>query len=299
MVDPILVGSGLGFMVTAGGIIYPYFDLTKNASIKIRHGDSAFESVIDKSRKKHGLIITGKPRKQSDKHTHDNTSELVYNTLLERGFQKENLYILKGKNEPSQRLDCNTLPSDKKHLKEVLDHLYKEVTAKDFFFMYYLGHGGKTGMVLPVGQSKISLYQGTVRERELEELLIDLNPNHSVTYFNSCHSGGFSIRLGKGRNIAISTSKKNKNTYGVVGEVLEKKYGAFDSVFTLFFFSALRGKMPNGERVPFNYINKSIEDIFDYAADVQISAKGIRLGGIGKMTPHLVYGKINPKEVRL
>lgn len=302
MVDPILVGAGItaGITagVTAGGFIYSIYDPTKVASVKLRTEDGEFEPVIETPRKKHGLIVLGNRGNKRLRKNFENTSDLVYRTLREHGYDDENLYLLEGERNPSKRFSCHSLPSSKEHLRVVLDHLYRDVTSKDAFFMYVLTHGGTTGVILPIGQSTFSLDSGgTVREKELEELLSDLHPDHSLTYFNSCHSGGFARRLGKGRNIAISTSRKDKVTSGWVGTEIEKTVGSYASPFTLFFYSALTNQMPNGENLSLK--NISIEKAFDYAASRQHTTKDARIGGFGKNTPHLVYGKINPRDVKL
>ncbi|MDI6722232.1 MAG: C13 family peptidase [Candidatus Aenigmarchaeota archaeon] len=225
-----------------------------------------------------------------------NTSDLVYRTLRERGYEQDNLFVLGGEEYPTEGFDCHTLPSSKKYLQEVLNHLYRNVASDDVFFMYVLSHGSKTRLILPIGQSTFLLNNETVREEEIEELLSDIHPDHSVTYFNSCYSGGLARRLGKGKNIAISTTRGDKITSGYVGQAVNKQQGLYASNFTLNFFSALRGELPNGDRIDIN--DDSIEGVFDFASEVSYQNDKY-LGPLSKNTPHLIYGRINPKEVRL
>jgi len=296
MIDPILVGVGITAGITAGGWIYSAYDPTKVASIKLRIEDGEFEPVTETPRKKHGLIVLGDGGNKGLRKDFGNTSNLVYKALRENGYEDDNLYLLEGKKSPSERFACNSLPSSKKHLREVLDHLYGDIASEDTFFMYVLNHGGTTGIILPIGQSTFSLDSGSVREKELEELLSDLHPDHSLTYFNSCFSGGFARRLGKGRNIAISTSRKDKITSGYVGPDIEKQQGGYVSNFTLNFFSGLRQQFPRGDRIELK--DGSIDGVFDFAAERAQQADKY-LGPLSKNTPHLVYGRINPKDVRL
>lgn len=295
MADPVFVGFGIVAGIAAGGFIYSLYDPTEANSIKLRTGEGEFEPVIETPRKKHGLIVLGDTGKHRGAYA-TNSSNQVYKTLIAKGFDKEDLYVLEGKKKSTERFDCNTLPSSKKHLREVLSHLYSKITPEDTFFMYVLTHGSTTGIMPSTGQSTFSLDKGTVREEELEELLSDLHPDHSITFFNSCHSGGFAQRLGKDRNVAISTSRKDKVTPGYVGKEIEKKYGLHASPFTLFFYSALNNQMPNGETLSLE--NLSIEEAFDYAATSADSSE-FTMGNFFKNTPHLVYGKINPKDIKL
>ena len=167
--------------------------------------------------------------------------------------------------------------------------------------MYVLSHGDKTLDFLPIGQSIFLLGDGTVSERELEDLLSDLHPDHSITYFNSCYSGGFARRLGKGRNIAISTSRADKFTVSYFGPVVREKHGRYASNFSLYFFSALRRKFPNGDGIVLD--DGSIDGVFDFASErshqADLGALSKYLRPLSKNTPHLVYGNINPKDVKL
>lgn len=289
---------GLWAGITLGAVAireaHDIVDLTKSPSLKLRTEDGEFQPVISVPAKKHGLIVLGEGGRLEE--TFENTSNLVYTTLREHGYERDNLFVLEGKKRPSKRFDCHTLPSSKKHLKEVLNQLSRDVSPEDAFFMYALCHGEKELQVLPLGQSILSLDEGSVGERELEELLSDLHPDHSITFFNNCYSGGFAQRLGKSRNIAISTSRRNKTTNAWGGVAIERKFGKYASPFSLFFFSTLRGQMPNGENIPLQAA--TVEQAFDFAASRQHSER-YRIGGYAKNTPLLVYGSINPAEVGL
>lgn len=297
MIEPILIGTGVAAAI--GAYLSPFCDLSKEPCKELRTEKGEFEPVIKTPRKKHGLILVGDTKEEKDKESDTNTSNLVYKTLSEHGYKEDNLYFLKNEEGLDKKLNCHVLPSSKKHLKETLNHLSKDISSEDMFFMYVLSHGNTTLRFFPLGQSNILLSkEEKIQEKELEEFLSDLHPDHSITYFNSCHSGGFAKRLGKRRNIAISTSKKSKITSGFLGPFLENKFGPYTTPFTLFFYSTLRGQMPNGEKIYEE--NKTIGGAFEYAALRQYySTTDSRLGPICKNTPHLIYGKIDPNEVRL
>ena len=293
----IAVGIGIGYTVMEiGSYLYSRYDPAACISTKIRNGKGEFEPVIKIPKRKHGMIISD----NSDKRIEEidkNTIDLVYNTLLKRGFNYDDIYLMEWMEKPSIDLRCNILPSDTAHLREVMENLYRQISPEDTFFMCFLNHGGKTGWLLPVGESTVQLGKGTVKERELEELLYDIHPDHSILYFNNCYSGGFAERLGTGRSIAISTSSANKLTFGYKGGELGCKYGDFLSGFTLFFYSALRNQMPNGELLQLK--DMSIGEAFDYASQRSYFAKGFKRRGFFKNTPHLIYGNVNPQEVIL
>lgn len=297
MVDPDLINASitaLGAVTTLGigTFAYSRFDFNKSGHVKIRTNQRKFEPTVT-PKKKHALIVLADGGK-SLRERINNTSDYVYKTLKENGYQDENIHVLDGKRNPPTRFNCNSLPSSKKYLNEVFNHLYQTVDPNDSFFMYVLTHGSKAGLILPIGQSIINLDKGNVSERELEELMSDLKPDYSLTYFNSCFSGGFAKRLGKGKNIAISTSKSNKVTGGYGGPLIEHKYGKYASNFTLNFFSAIRGQYPNGEKI--NISNKSINEIFNFSyKNAQIQNKDV--GNFAISSPHLVYGNIDPKKI--
>ena len=288
MIEQILLSADIAIGMLAGALISPYYDLGRAYSVKLKTEEGKFEPVIDTPRKKHGLIVFGSGDAKFNEIVSD-TSDLVYRALKDRSYNDDNLYILGEKEYLKEGLDCHILPSSKKQLVEVLQHLYKDVSCDDSFFMYIFNHGFKTGGILPIGQSVFSLDEGIVREEELEELLSDLHPNYSITYFNNCFSGGFALRLGKGRNIAISTSKKSKVT---LGRCRTEESPGISSLFTHFFYSSSK--------------DASIDEAFDFATLKQVEfilglfkrreiIKRIRQ----KQTPHLVYGKINPRSVKL
>ncbi len=292
--DLIIAGVETFSTMLFGRLTYPIFDLSSSVCVKSRKEKGKFEPVNRSPRKKHGLIICDiDPDTEEDDR---NTIKLVYQTLLERGFTNDNIYLLEGKKKPGIDLRCHTMPSDRSHLKEVLENLYQEVSREDSFFMCSLTHGER-GLVLPLGQSTIELSKGSVKEKELEELLSDIHPDHSLLYFNSCFSGGFAERLGKGRTVVVATCRKYKMASGNIGRELEKRYGKHNTISTLYFYSALRGKMPNGENLFFEDV--SIEKAFDYSALKQYMKRPGLFGGVGKNTPQLFYDKIDPGDLTL
>jgi len=139
--------------------------------------------------------------------------------------------------------------------------------------------------------------------------------------------------LGKDRCVAISVSRPDKFVSGSMPDYLEKKYGPQGSKFTLAFFSALKGSFPDGTSI---YLQeRNLESIFDYAAKFEFRNQNsittfmirkiekklkrelneeelfevekkmkpydsfFNKIPLGRNTPHLVYGKINPADLVL
>ena len=228
--------------------------------------------------------------------------------MISRGYEKENLFVLEGKNKPSNQFDCNTLPFSKKHTIEALEHLGKEIKENDVFFMYVMTHGYKTRPIPFIygGQSTLMTFDNEfwITEKELEERLSDIHSHYSVTFFNSCYGGGFAKRLGKGRNIGISVSREDKSTMGYSGVKISEKYGDFISAFTMFFFSVLKGSLPDGKKIDFPndlstaFRASSIYERISHDDDMK-RVYWKKMFSFFKNTPHLFYDKINPGQVVL
>jgi len=318
MVDPLLslgLGAGAAVSLWLANSIHIRYNSYKNDSVKLRTGEGDFEEIIKNPRKKYGLILLYKPRFSFFKKGVKNTGKLVYDALVSRGYDKDNLFVLEGKKKPTNRFDCHMLPYDKAHIGKVLEHLAKEIKEDDVFFMYVLTHGYKTHPIplMYGGQSTLITFDDEfwIKEKELEERLSDIHPNYSVTFFNSCFGGGFAKRLGKGRNIGISVSRADKITFWYVGYENEEKYGNYVSNFTLGFFSALKGEFPNGLQID---IPQDLETIFDASAKFERKYRDRnwkdtiwgkndfiyrKILLFGTNTPNMFYDKINPKEVIL
>ena len=95
MVNPILVGCGITGGITVGGLVYSLYDTSKVASVKLRTEDGEFEPTIETPRKKHGLIVSH-ITKGTEEHIR-NTINLVHQTLVDRGFNEDDIYLLEGK----------------------------------------------------------------------------------------------------------------------------------------------------------------------------------------------------------
>jgi hypothetical protein len=299
MLDKLVQLPVIGHGVRFGELVNALLDFSKEESIKINNTATEFEPLIASPRKKYGLIVLGNDCTKSRIRCIQNTSNLVYDALLAADYKDEDIYFVGDKSLygcPNNKI----MPPSKRCLDNTLEFLSDKITSQDIFFMYVLAHGGRTNLSNNT-QSCIELSsKNIVNEDELEEILSQIKPNYSITYFNSCYSGGFAKRLGKDRNIAISTSKPNKITSGYVGPKIEEEQGIYATNFTLNFFSAIKKQMPDDTTVNIN--NNSLEGIFDYAAKKANNDDdylGYFLSALPKNTPHLVYDKINPADIRI
>ena len=325
----ILAGASTGCSIFLADHIYKAWNSYKTESVKLRNGEGDFYRISDKPRKKYGLILAHTPKLRLKKNF-ANAAELAYKTFIYLGYDKNNIFVLEGQKKPTNRFDANNLPCNKKSLIDVLDHLSKEITLEDEFFMSVFTHGTPLPDIpfLPVHQSTIYLSKkklDRVAEKELEEMLSDLKPKYSVLFFNSCFGGGFAKRLGKGRTIGMSVSRSDKTVYASGTSDIRKEYVPQGSRFTLAFFSALKGSFPDGKSIELP--KRDLETLFDYAAKFEKEKQeslsisllqklaqryGEEITEIpkkienwfeespwGRNTPHLVYGKINPSHLIL
>jgi len=156
------------------------------------------EYVQNNTRDKYGILFSG----NTDSRYRENLS-LVYNTLVQEGFDKNNIFVL----DYDGHQDDKKYPVDgaatKDNLQKTLEEIRKGLDNQDIFFMYTTDHGGRED-----GESNISLPNSEeLKESELQDYLKGFNPNYGVLVFDQCYSGGFAERLGKGRFIAISAGE--------------------------------------------------------------------------------------------
>jgi hypothetical protein len=326
MVEPILICAGVYLASYPLNLASKGLNFDKRESVKIQTQDEDFYK-IQASKKKYGVIVADTPKRRL-KENFANAAELAYHAYASLGFEKDNIFFLEGQKLPTNRFKANNLPCGKERFNEVIEYLSRKITSEDTFFLSVFTHGLPSINIpfAPTGQSKLVLSKGEIVEKEMEERLGSLKPQYSVLFFNSCFGGGFAKRLGKERNVAISLSHQNKVACAGMPYYLEKAHGENGSAFTLAFYSALRGQFPDGTSL--NLPSRDLESIFDYASRFEkkepegaltpldekllakydaeqaelIRQKIIKLSSkipVGRNTPHLVYGKINPSELIL
>ncbi len=266
----------------SGEFIYSILDTEKKAYIK----ESPKNNLkYNNPKNKYALIITGE---DTSKDCVDNTLKLVKKGLLNKGYS--NMFFL----GESQRSDS----SSKENLKDLINKLSKKITKQDAFFLYILCHGSKQYEPLFFSsETSLKLDYEYISNEELSNIINPIESKYSIGYINSCYGGDIAKHFGDGNNsIGISPTKEGKVVSGGSLSVEdEKKYGSHVSYMSLYFFSAMAGKLPDGERI--NSPN-NLEDLFDFAA-IETDKKDRRLGSLFNNTPSLYSKNINPKNVYL
>jgi hypothetical protein len=334
----LLLGAGAATLALTRSV-YIRLDRYEADSIKINKNKSgSFEEIVKNPRKKYGLILSHTPSPFfSDKvypilpdflkemfalgyfkDRFANTAKIAYETLISRGYAKEDLFVLEGRKVPSKRFDGNTLPFDKKSLDDVLKYLSKEIKPDDAFFMMVSAHGGKI-LPLPgmnINQSSIMLNDDEnpfIYEKEFEKMLSALNPNYSVLFFNSCFGNDFAQRFAKGRTVTISAARPNKAVMISGEDNNNLRFGSFCGSFSLGFLSALQKKFPDNTLIEKLKGYDDLESAFDFGTSFEREAytrftdtyvkAGSRLRRVFlsliKNTPYLYYDKINPSEIQI
>jgi len=253
-----------------------------------QNGDSLSHEPVAKN--KYALIVRGNPGGLFDVTNHSiNSCNLVRNTLIETGYPERNIYSVDSIGRLPASYQCT-----KKNLNLVIGDMARRLSPEDKLYVHIDAHGYPE----KEGESSFTLQKKEVmKESELEDMLSQLNPNHTIYYLNNCFSGGFAKRMAKGNSVAMATSHANKVTGCYVGRRLRKKFGNHTSAFTFYFFSSLRGKMPDGESMGLQDL--SLLDSFKVAAELQESTSGTSWLNFGRNTPHLYYSGIDPLKVTL
>jgi len=333
-----LVGGEIYLASVALNLIHKGINNWPNESVKIRTQTEPYYDMSSKPRSKYGIIIADSPRIRLKKDF-ANAAALSYNAFISLGYESKNIFVLEGNKNPAARFEAVNLAASRKNLIDVIDFLSKKITPEDEFFMSVFAHGEPTvdlPFFSYTGQSKILLSsksKDSINETDLERMLSKLNPKYSILFFNSCFGGGFAKRLGVEKTIAISLSRSDKVSSASTSPSLKEKYGPSGSTFTLVFFSALRGCFSDG--VPIELPSRDLCSIFDYAAKMEkqdysdiftnssfimrmydnyCKKNGIesadyfltrlknhfeKFSSFGRNTPHMIYGRINPAELRL
>lgn len=230
---------------------------------------------------------------------------LVYKALLNKGFLKENIYVLDSPHEweisfytekpnvilyqifDDTKEKTAFYPIDsiasKETIKKVFDHLAKKTDVNDYLFIYTTGHGGRKDFwtKLENGEWKLDLNIPTLllpgkdlKVADLEQYISNLKVKKGVVVCDQCYSGGFAERIGKGNFVAISSSERGRVSFG--------------NTFTKAFFAAWKDKSAdknNDKRI-------SIKEAFDYAVKNDDYTKE------GLQKPQMI-SDLNPEDIFL
>lgn len=157
--------------------------------------------VKEQGKEKHAVIISG----DSD-FRHPKAISFADSVLSENNY-KTHIF------DDTKNRDYNvTGLTTKKNLENFFDTL--ETEKDDLFLLYVTGHGNRDTTKNDT-TSVINVAKGDpLKPSALEKYINKVDASDKVLLFTQCHSGEFGKKLGKGDNIAISTSSENKSSYG-------------------------------------------------------------------------------------
>lgn len=159
------------------------------------------------------ILING-----SDEFRHEDNIQYVYNTLLKNEYEKENIFVFQQGEIYPRKNDIESFVSS---------------VSADKLFVYVTGHGNRYR-----GLSKILMPEKNINEIEFESYFNNVDYSIGIFVFVQCYGDAFAERMGKDRNLCISSTDSFRESRG--------------SSFTEQMFKSLR-------------YGSSIKESFDYA----------------------------------
>jgi hypothetical protein len=154
---------------------------------------------------------------------------LAYKTSLDEGFRPKDIYILSNSVRAGISYPTDG-PATQESFDLLINHLSRKISKQDLLFFYFTGHGGmqkfknpETGLVESC--ASLSLYGKDVSDKEIVQKLESLTPKIGVYLTDTCYSGNFAEKLGRGNNIAISSSSPYNLSQG---NFTDEFFGAFE-----------------------------------------------------------------------
>jgi len=162
---------------------------------------------------KYAVLINGGSEQRFSKNM-----GFVYRTLLDNGFESENIYVLDNSSGDGDHYHIDD-GATKKSMSTLFSHLGRKVDGHDFFLVHIDDHGER-GMVtnaesrLPEGVTYLKLYEECMDEMEFENFISKVEPKVGIVTTDICYGGGIARRIGKGKFIGISAATEHQIAYG-------------------------------------------------------------------------------------
>lgn len=173
---------------------------------------------------RYAVLISGQTEER-----HALNMTLVYNFLLENGYNEKNVYVIDGKG--SDRLYCYPVNASAtvENVKVAFDSLQAKLDKNDSLFVYVSDHGGSILAADGSHLSTIATTDGsTLDQRTFEGFTNGLKYGLGLFVFDQCYSGGFAEETGHGNNVSIASASPNESAYS----------GGIHNSFTAFFIKA-------------------------------------------------------------
>lgn len=152
-------------------------------------------------KEKHAVIISG------NSGFINTRSIYLTDSILSRNNYKTHIFD----EEENRKYDVRDITT-KKNLENFFDTL--KTNKRDLFLLYVTGHGNRDTTKNDTTSIIEMPLEKSLKPSTLEKYLSNVNALRKVLLFTQCYGGGFSRVLKKRNNITISTSFKNKASYG-------------------------------------------------------------------------------------
>ncbi len=203
---------------------------------------------------KYAVLING-----SDEWRFRMDTCLIYQILLENGFQKENIYILDEEGKEDFLYPADDI-AGRKIIEALFAYLAKKVDENDTFVVHISDHGTRNEIPLENSNSneiqevtEIVLPYGNINELDLERYLSKIKPKWGLVTTDICYGGALATRVGKGKYVGIAQTTAKDLGY----ERMRDSFGGF-------FYQAFR---KTGEADENGDGSVTLNEAFDYAKE--------------------------------
>ena len=223
---PDIVGFGNDMVASAGNLVMRgVYDAADVVGINESEQYAVLISGYDRH---HRSFFDFNPYPTNDMFT----SEMIraHNQITEMGIPQENIIVMtpdgtysmdpSGRFYPSGASDLRhamesqdfSNKGSEANLKDALALMADKVDGNDTFCLYLTAHGLSDYN----DNSEVGLQNGseTLYDHELAEYCKNINGGRELYFIGACQSGGFADKLGKGNDIAVSTSDQGQNSIG-------------------------------------------------------------------------------------
>ena len=207
---------------------------------------------------KYAVLISGQTEER-----HALNMTLVYNFLLDNGYNEKNIYVIDGKGQ--DRIYCYPVNASATvdNVRLAFNSLESKLDKNDSLFVYVSDHGSRTEISEGAVLSTITTNDGSVLDqRKFEDFIEKLNYGLGIFLFDQCYSGGFAKETGHGNNVSIASASADESAYS----------GGIHNSFTAYFIKSFVFSVDSDRNLDGNV---SISEAFDYAAtNHSYSARG-------------------------
>ncbi len=186
---------------------------------------------------------------------------IMYQTLLEKGYPPENIYVLYGYGNDETSFPCEwyletmvDYPAYHQDVRNLFTWMrdgnpeegIPQVTANDFIYLYTFDHGGYQGGC----NATLCLMDGCMPDTEFASYFNDIPYKHRAVAMQQCHSGGFIDNLENETTVILTAANCTQSAWE--GNESEQCSGRtmHHGEFNYWFMSAMRSHKPKPGEEP-------------------------------------------------